>query len=221
MQILGQTANVMVSLHAVLRLQNVGVDSALGEEADLIAHLSGLFLEHADKLGADNLALGLGLVDVDELIEEAVGSVHVNQVGVHLVLEHVDDLLALALAHQAVVHMHADELLADGLDEQRRDDRAVNAARKGKQDLLVADLLTDCSNLLFDERLSEFGSGDTHHVVGTLVGIHAELLFGSMEMRRTYADAPSYDLIICRARFVSHRCDGAFCRGGSFSLCQG
>lgn len=157
------------------------------------------------------------LVDVDELVEEAIGGVHIDQVGVHLVLEHIDDLLALALAHQAVIHMHADELLADSLDEQRRDNRAVNATGKGQQNLLVADLLADCSDLLIDEHLGKFGSGDTHHVVGTLVGIHAKLLFGSMGMRYTYANAPSYDLIICRTRCVSHRCDRAFCRGGNFS----
>ena len=80
-----------------------------------------------------------------------------------------------------MVHMHADKLLADGLDQQRRDNRAVDAARKGQQNLLVTDLLADCGDLLVDERLSKFGSGDTHHIVGTLVGIHAGLLFGSME----------------------------------------
>ena len=207
----------MVSLHAVLGLQDVGIDGALGEEADLIANLAGLLLEHANELGADNLTLGLGLLDVHELIQEAISRVNIDQVGIHLVLEDVDDLLALALAHQAVVHVHADELLADGLDEQGRDNGAVNAARKGQQDLLVADLLADCSDLLFDERLGKFGSGDTHHVVGTLVGIHAELLFGSMGMRYTYANAPSHDLIICRTRCVSHRCDRAFYRGGIFS----
>ena len=113
--------------------------------------------------------------------------------------------------------MHADKLLADGLDQQCRDNGAVNAAGKGQQDFLVADLLADCSDLLFDERLGKFGSGDSHHVVGTLVGIHAELLFGSMGVRCMYANAPSYDLIICRTRCVSHRCDRAFYRGGIFS----
>ena len=163
-------------LHAVLGLQDVGVDGALCQEADLVADLAGLFLEHTDELGADDLALGLGLLDVDELAQEAVGGIHVDQVRVQLVLEHVDDLLAFALAHEAVVHVHADELLADGLDEQRCDDGAVNAAGKGQQDLLVADLLADCGNLLVDEGLGEFGGGDAHHVVGTLVRIHAELL---------------------------------------------
>lgn len=105
----------MVSLHAVLGLKNVGIDGTLGEEADLVANLASLLLEHANELGADNLTLGLGLLDVHELVQEAVGGVNVNQVGIHLIFEDVDDLLALALAHQAVVHVHADELLADGL----------------------------------------------------------------------------------------------------------
>lgn len=205
-----------MSLHAVLGLQDVGIDGALGEEADLIANLAGLLLEHANELGADNLTLGLGILDVHELVQEAICGVNVNQVGIHLILEDVDDLLALALAHQAVVNMHANELLADGLDEQGRDNRTVDTTGKSQQDLFVADLLADCSDLLFDERLGKFGSGDTYHVVGTLVGIHAELLLGSMEMRRAYADAPSYDLIICRTRYVSHRCDRAFAGAAVF-----
>ena len=77
--------------------------------------------------------------------------------------------------------MHADKLLANSFDQQRRDDRAVDAAGKGQQDLLVTDLLADCGDLLVDEHLGKFGSSDTHHIVGTLVGIHAGLLFGSME----------------------------------------
>ena len=74
----------------------------------LVADLAGLLLEHADELGADDLALGLGLGYAVELAEEAVGGVDVDEVGVELVLEDVDDLLALALAHEAVVHVDAD-----------------------------------------------------------------------------------------------------------------
>ena len=140
LQVLGQTAHIVMGLHAVLRLQDVGVDGALGEEADLIAHLSGLFLKHANELGADDLALGLGLGDVDELIEEAVGRVHVDQVRIHLVLKDVDDLLALALAHKAVVHVHANELLADGPDEERRDKTVENYLKA----LESAYILSEC-----------------------------------------------------------------------------
>ena len=113
LQIFGQAANVVVGLNAVLRLQDVWIDGVLSQEANLVANLASFFFEHADKLGADDLTLGFGLVHVNQLVQEAVGGVNVNKVGVHLVLENVDDLLAFALAHKAVVHMHADKLLVD------------------------------------------------------------------------------------------------------------
>ena len=149
-----------MGLYAVFGLQDVGVDGALRQEADLVANLACLLLKHADELGTDDLALCLGLGDVNQLAKEAIGRVHIDQVRVHLILEHVDDLLAFTLAHEAVVHVHADELLTDCLDEKGRDDRAVNAAGKSQQNLLVTDLLADCGNLLVDERLGKLGGGD-------------------------------------------------------------
>ena len=72
--------------------------------------------------------------------------------------------------------MRADELLADCLDEKGCDDRAVDAAGKSQQNLLVTDLLADSGNLLGDERLGKLGGGGAYHVVGTLIRIHAKLL---------------------------------------------
>ena len=195
-----------MGLHAVLGLQNVVIDGALSEEADLVANLAGLLLEHANELGTDDFTLGLGLFDIDELAQEAIGGINIGQVRVHLVFKDIDDLFTLALAHKAVVHMHADKLLANSLNEQRRNNRTVDATGKSQQDFLVADLLVDCSDLLVDERLGKFGGGDTHHVVGTLVGIHAGLLFGPMEMRRE-AQAARHESLIYAAirRFSCHR----------------
>ena len=45
---------------------DVGVDRALSEKVDR-ADLLRLFLEHADELFADNLALALGIGDASEL----------------------------------------------------------------------------------------------------------------------------------------------------------
>ncbi|WP_417575342.1 hypothetical protein [Paratractidigestivibacter sp.] len=62
-----------------------------------------------------------------------------------------------------MVHVHADELLADGLDKKCRDDGAVDATEKRQQDLLVAYLLADCINLLGNERLGKLGGGREGH----------------------------------------------------------
>ena len=149
--------------------------------------MRGLLLEHADELGADDLALGFRFGHVVEQLEEAVGGVHVHEVRVQLVLEHVNHLLALALAHEAVVHVHADELLADGLDQQRRHHRRVHAAGQRQQHLLVADLGADRVHLLVDEGVRQLRGGDSLHVFGALVGVHAGVLlvFGN-DLRKLY-----------------------------------
>ena len=56
---------------AAAGLDDVGVQRALDEELR-VAELDRLLLEDADELGADDLALGLGLADAGELVQEAV-----------------------------------------------------------------------------------------------------------------------------------------------------
>ena len=77
---------------------------------------------------ADDLALALGLDDVVEGVEEAVGRLHVHEVDVELAPERLLDLLALAGAHQSGVDVDAGELVADGLVHEGGGDRGVDAA---------------------------------------------------------------------------------------------
>ena len=159
---LGKAADVVVGLDAVA-LDDVGVDRPLGEEGDALA-LAGLFVEDLDELAADDLPLLLRGGDALEETEEAVGRVDVDEVGVELLLEDLDDLLALALAHQAVVDVDADQLFADDLDEEGRDDGGVDAAGEGEEDLLVTDLGANGGDLFVDEGGGQFGGGDPFHV---------------------------------------------------------
>ena len=152
LQVLRQTADVVVRLDAV-GLKDVGVDGALTEELDAV-QFAGFFLKYADEFRADDLALLFGVGDARQLVEEAVYRVDIDEVRVHLVAEHLDDLLGLTLAEQSVVDVDTDELFADRLDQQRRDDRAVYAAGQRQQDFFVADLRAQFLYLLVDERLS-------------------------------------------------------------------
>ena len=82
---LGQAADVVVALDRHRRaageadaLDHVGVERALGEEigaADLVR----LVLEHVDEGLADELALGLGVGEPGEAVEEQRLGVHVDQ----------------------------------------------------------------------------------------------------------------------------------------------
>ena len=167
LQILGQAAYVVVGLDAV-GFQNVGVNGALSQEGDALQLLSFLS-ENVDELLADDLALLLRVGNAGQLVQKAIHSVHIDEVGVHLVLEHLDDLLGLALAEQTVVHVNADELLADGFDEQSGDYGAVHTAGEGQQDFLITDLLTQFCELLVDKALCQSGGGDALHGCGTNV----------------------------------------------------
>ena len=80
-----------------------------------------------------------GVFDAVEGGEEAVAFVGVDQRDVVVVAEEGDDLLGLALAHQAGVDEDAGELLADRLVDQDGGDRAVDAAGEAADDLGVAD----------------------------------------------------------------------------------
>ena len=172
LQILRQTADVVMGLDSLLSLgsldglEDVGVDRALREEGNAF-QLAGFVRKDGDEFLADDLALALRLRDAGQQTQEMIGGVHIDQVGVKTFLEHLDDALGLVLAHEAVVDMHADQLLADGLDQQRRDDGAVHAAGESQQHLLVANLRTDGGNLLVDERIGQFRRGDARHGFGT------------------------------------------------------
>ena len=185
LQIVRQAADVVVGLDAVA-LEDVRVNGALGQELDVLL-LAGFLLEHTDELGADDLALALRLLHTGQLVQEAVDGVHIDEVGVHLVAEHLHDLFRLALAQQAVVDMYADELLADGFDEQRRHHRGIHAAGQRQQNLFVADLRPDGGNLFVDERLRQFGRSDADHIVRSFVHIHGYRSFAFFPRRRAAA----------------------------------
>ena len=85
---------------AAARLDHVGVERALDEEAGVLDAAGGL-LEDADEQLADRLALVLGVGDAGEPLEEAVGRPHVDELDAAGAPERLDHLLALALAHAA------------------------------------------------------------------------------------------------------------------------
>ena len=162
----------MVGLDAGFTLEDVRPDGSLCKELDAV-ELSGFFSENIDELFADDVAFLLRVGHTGQLVEEAVCRVHIDQVGVHLVPENLDDLLRLALSEQTVVDMYTDELLADGLDQHRCDDRGINAAREREQDFLVPDLLPESRKLFLNKCICQFRSGDPLHGIGSSVIDHA------------------------------------------------
>ena len=138
----GQAADVMVALDdggdVGAGFDDVGIDGALNKIVHR-AYLPALVLEHADELLADDLALGLRIGHAGKLCEEALLGVDAHEIDVP-VLEGRLDLVALILAHEAVVDENAGELTADGLGKQGRRDGGIDAAGQREQHLAAADL---------------------------------------------------------------------------------
>ena len=137
---------------------DVGVEGALHEELDFLAAGAGFFedltlgfLEGADELLADDLALALGFGDALERFEEVVGGVDGDQSDAGGGDEVVLDLLDLAFAQQAVVDEHAGELVADGLVDEGGGDCGVDTAGQAADHFGVADLLADLGDLVLDD----------------------------------------------------------------------
>jgi hypothetical protein len=80
--VLGQAAHVVVALDGggvlAAGLDDVGIQGALHQEARVLDAAGGV-LEEADEQLADDLALGLGLGDAVELVEELVAGTHVDE----------------------------------------------------------------------------------------------------------------------------------------------
>ena len=98
------------------------------------------------------LRLASGSVTPLELVEEALLGVDRHERHLERVAEGAHDLLALVLAHQAVVDEHARQLLADGAVHEQRGDRGVDAAGEPADDAAVAHLLADAADLFLDDR---------------------------------------------------------------------
>ena len=114
-------------------LDHVGIERALRQELGA-ADLLRLRLEHVDEQPADGLALGLGVGDAGERLEEQVRGVGMDQRDVVVVAEQrARPRSASSCAQQAVVDEHAGELVADRLVDQHRRDRANRRRPTGRR----------------------------------------------------------------------------------------
>ena len=146
---------------AAARLDDVGVERALHQELDVAAPFEEMpsaamtsrrdFLEGADELGADDLALLLGIGDVAQRGEELLRRVddHEADAGGGDVV--ALDLLALTLAQQPVVDEDARELVAHRAVHECRRDRGVDPAREAAQHVAVADAGADLGDGVVDD----------------------------------------------------------------------
>ena len=106
-----------------------------------------------------------GSDDPRQLGEETLLGLHVNQRDVEVAAEGLLHILALVLAHEAVVDEDAGELVADGLVGEEGGYRRVHPAGKPAHHLLVAHLAADALHGLLDDGSRRPGRGNAADLV--------------------------------------------------------
>ena len=146
-------------------LDHVRVERALGQERRAL-ELRRLAVEDVDEEPPDGLALVLRVGDPGQGAQEKLSRINVDQRDVVVIPEEGDDLVGLVQPHQAGVDEDAGELLADGLVNQHRGHRAIDAAGKAADHAALAHLGADA----LDGLVLEPGHGPVALQPGDLVG---------------------------------------------------
>ena len=123
-------------------LDHVGIERALGEEPGVF-DLRRLVGKALDEGMADAAALFLRIDHAGQRRQKLVFRLDHVQVGLEVIAELPDDRFLFVLAQQAVVDEDAGELRADGLGQQRGDDRRIDAARQSADHAVVAHAAAD------------------------------------------------------------------------------
>ena len=148
--------DLILAAVARARLDHVGVERALHEEAHAVAAARASSSKTRMNVSPMRLRFSSGSVDARERAEEALARVDVHERHLEVLAERLDDLLGLVLAQQAVVDEHARQLVADGAVHEQRRHRRVDAARQRADHALVADLRADarstCSSITLQRR---------------------------------------------------------------------
>ena len=147
------------------RLDDVGIDRALGEELDAFETMC-LLVEDLDEGPADRLALGLGVGDAGEGAEKACLRVDADDLRAEVLREDAHHRLGFAEAQQAVVDEYAGELLPDRAVQERGDHGGVDSAREPEQHLAATDLRAEaCEGILDDvaDAPERIGAADLAH----------------------------------------------------------
>lgn len=164
---LGQATDVVVSLDGLAgtlegdALNDIRVEGALQEELNLagavrvggfLLNAFGLHLENVNELATNEAALGLGVSDTLEAVEELLAGVDDGEVNAQVALEGLLDILGLVETQAAIVNHDGMEAVTDGLVHQLGSNSRVDATADGTENLASwANELADASNPLFNK----------------------------------------------------------------------
>ena len=131
---------------------------------------TGLLLKHSDELRADDLAFLLRISCAGQFIQEAIHCVHIDQVGVHLMAEHLHHLFWLALAQQPVVDVDTGELFCRWRESKgqplREESTPPERASRTFRSPTCCRISSTWSAMKFSIFQSGLGAAHTEHEIG-------------------------------------------------------
>ena len=170
------------------------------------AQLRRLFLEHLDEFPPDDPALFFRVRHPREPLQESLFGIDPQHIDAHALRKGLHHLQAFALAQQAVIHKHADQLGADGLMQQGGDNGGIHAAGQGQQHLVPAHLGADAGDGLLPRRRHVPAAIATRHLARET--LQDGLPLGGVGDFRVKLEA------VKAAGLVRHAGDGGVRRGG-------
>ena len=108
--------DVCLAALCACRFNDVGIDRALGEPFNSLEFVR-LFVEYVNEQAANDLAFFLGVVDPFEACKKTVGRIYPNNIDVHVIGEHVHDLVAFVMTQKTMVDKDTGKLVTNRLME--------------------------------------------------------------------------------------------------------
>ena len=129
---------------------NIRVNGSLSQEFNSF-QFSGLFFKDTDKFTADNLAFFLRICNSLQFFQETIRCVHIDQIGMQLVLKYFYDTFRFVFPHQTMVDMNTNQLFSDGFDQHGRHYGGIHAAGQRQKYFSVPHLFPDQFHLIFNK----------------------------------------------------------------------
>ena len=93
-------------------LENVRINRTLCQKFDSF-QLASLFFKDANEFRTDDFSFLFRFFYAGQLVQEALGRVNIDQISLHLIAEHFDNLLRFSFAQQTVIDVHTNQLRSD------------------------------------------------------------------------------------------------------------
>ena len=143
---------------------HVRINRALGKPPGVI-ELARFFLEDIDEQVADRLALVFGIGQTLEFREETIFGIDADDMHAHVFGELRHHLVTLAITQQTGIDKNTGQLIADGLVQQRRDHRRIDATGQPEHDFILSHPRTHVG----DRRIDYIGRGPLRGAAADLV----------------------------------------------------